>query len=49
MRKLAELAAMVAAAGATADRLYHLNGDMCALRVVKDGIGPCHGSRQPGP
>ncbi|GAA3256762.1 hypothetical protein GCM10020216_094070 [Nonomuraea helvata] len=24
--------------GATADWLYHLKGDMCALRVIKDGI-----------
>jgi hypothetical protein len=28
----------VAAAGATADWLYHLKGDMCALRMIKGGI-----------
>ncbi|MFG6198564.1 hypothetical protein [Nonomuraea sp. JJY05] len=38
MRRLAEVAAMVAAAGVTADWLYHLQGDMCAVRVIKDGI-----------
>ncbi|MFG1706921.1 hypothetical protein ACFLIM_27385 [Nonomuraea sp. M3C6] len=38
MRQLAEVAAIVAAAGATADGPYHLKGDMCALRVIKDGI-----------
>ncbi|MEU6718492.1 hypothetical protein ABZ897_44110 [Nonomuraea sp. NPDC046802] len=38
MRQLAEVATIVAAAGATADWLYHLKGDMCALRVIKDGI-----------
>jgi hypothetical protein len=34
MRQLAEVAATVAVAGATADWLYHLKGDMCALRVI---------------
>lgn len=38
MRRLAEVAATVAAAGATADWPYHLKSDMCALRVIKDGI-----------
>ena len=38
MRKLAEIATIVAAAGATADWLYHLKGDMCALRVIKGGV-----------
>ncbi|GAA2205780.1 hypothetical protein GCM10009850_012380 [Nonomuraea monospora] len=38
MRQLAEVAVIVAAAGATADWLYHLRGDMCALRVIKEGI-----------
>ncbi|MEV0389809.1 hypothetical protein [Nonomuraea sp. NPDC050643] len=38
MRQLTEVAAIVAAAGATADWLYHLKSDMCALRVIKDGI-----------
>lgn len=38
MRQLAEIAAIVAVAGATADWLYHFKGDMCALRVIKDGI-----------
>ncbi|GAA1638598.1 hypothetical protein GCM10009733_039680 [Nonomuraea maheshkhaliensis] len=28
----------MAAAGATADSLHHLKSDMCALRVIKDGI-----------
>ncbi|MEV1244872.1 hypothetical protein [Nonomuraea sp. NPDC049750] len=38
MRQLAEVATIVAAAGATADWQYHLKGDMCALRVIKDGV-----------
>ncbi|GGP15253.1 hypothetical protein LDL08_26010 [Nonomuraea glycinis] len=38
MRQLVEVAAIVAAAGATADWLCHLRGDMCALRVIKGGI-----------
>ncbi|GAB3137638.1 hypothetical protein GCM10027161_19830 [Microbispora hainanensis] len=38
MRQLAEVATIVAAAGATADWLYHLKSDMCALRVIKDGV-----------
>jgi hypothetical protein len=38
MRQLVEVATIVAAAGATADWLYHLKGDMCVLRVIKDGI-----------
>lgn len=38
MRKLAEIATIVAAAGAAVDWLYHLKGDMCALRVIKDGV-----------
>ncbi|MGP3955881.1 hypothetical protein ACTWPT_07775 [Nonomuraea sp. 3N208] len=38
MRQLAEVAAIVAAVGAAADWLYHLKGDMCAVRVIKNGI-----------
>lgn len=38
MRQLAEVATIVAAADATADWLYHLKSDMCALRVIKDGV-----------
>jgi len=38
MRKRAEIATIVAAAGATADWLYHLKADVCALRVTKDGV-----------
>ena len=38
MRQLAEVAAIVADAGATADWLYHLKGEMCALHVIKRGV-----------
>ncbi|WP_214320811.1 hypothetical protein [Nonomuraea sediminis] len=37
MRKLAEVAEIVAAAGATADWLHHLQRGTCLLRVIKDG------------
>ncbi|MGW5161018.1 hypothetical protein ACWEPN_36600 [Nonomuraea wenchangensis] len=38
LRQLTEVAVIVAAAGATADWLYHLRGDMCALRVIRNGV-----------